>query len=554
MPKNFTFFFCLVACLIFSNLSFAQLFNKKETFSRADSLRGTLSPLRTAYEIEKYNIDIDIDPEQKRISGSNRFEIIAKENFNQIQIDLFDNLNIDSIKYQDQNLSFSREHNAVFIDFPETIFKGSEDSFIIYYSGNPIIAQQAPWDGGFVWREDNDGLPWIATACQGLGASSWWPTKDHQSAKAKEVILSATVPKGVMNVSNGRLIEETQLPNGKSKSTWKVTYPINNYNIALNIANYMHRRDNYEGESGILDIDYFVLIQNKDKLSHLKKNAKQTLEAFEYWFGPYPFYNDGYKLVETPHLGMEHQSAIAYGNQFQNGYLGKDRSDTGWGMKWDFIIVHESGHEWFGNNITAKDIADMWIHEAFTTYSESLFVDYFYGKEAGQEYIYGTRKNILNDKPIQGPYGVNTEGSGDMYIKGSVMLNQLRTLLEDDQNWRNLLRNLNKDFRYSTVDYEDIVQYIIDYTGLNLRPFFEQYIKTAEIPTLEIRKDQNGSLKGRWKSSIKNFAMPIHLGKNEDTLKLVWLTDSFQEIKIAGLNKTNLKIDEKNYYIQVDIS
>lgn len=543
-----TFLFVL---LLGSHLSQGQLFYKSSEFTRADSLRGTLTPLRTAYKIQKYTLDIEVFPEEKKIAGSNRIDFSANQYFTKIQIDLFENMEVDSIVFDKKNLSFIREHNAVFIEFPQIVSKGFSSYFTVYFSGHPVIAANAPWDGGIVWQKDTQGKDWIASAVQGMGASVWWPTKDHQSAKVKEVILAVTTPGNVENISNGRLIEKEKLANGKQKTTWKVTYPINNYNVALNIGDYVHHHAVYDGEEGKLDLDYFVLRENADKIEYLDKEARRTLEAFEYWFGPYPFYRDGYKLVETPYLGMEHQSAVAYGNKFAYGYLGGDRSGTGWGLKWDFIIVHESGHEWFGNNITAKDIGDMWIHEAFTSYSEALFVEYFYGKKAGQEYIYGTKRNIVNDKPVQGPYGVNTEGSADMYIKGAVMLNQVRTLLEDDEKWHALLRGLNQEFRYSTVDYEAVVNYIVRFTGINLHSFFQQYLQTNEVPTLEIRK-KNGKIQGRWKTSISNLSMPVHLGE-KDNLSLVWLDTEFKDLDLPDMNLEKLEIDQKNYYIHKKI-
>ena len=435
----------------------AQLMKAKELYSKADSLRGELTALRTCYDIQYYHLDVKVDIDNKFISGSNLFKFEAVDRFNKLQFDLFDNLSVDKVEYKGKSLPFTREYNAVFVDFPEYIEKGKVDSFTVHYSGNPIQATRAPWDGGFDWKKDSNGKPWVATACQGLGASVWWPNKDHQSDEVKSMLISVAVPNGVMNVSNGRLVKTEKLKNGYTKYHWKVENPINNYNVALNIGDYTHFKETYAGEKGPLSVDYYVLKENAGKIDHLKKNANETLKAFEHWFGPYPFYEDGYKLVETAHLGMEHQSAVAYGNKYQNGYLGRDGSSTGWGLKWDFIVVHESGHEWFDNNITSNDLADMWIHESFTNYSEALFIDFFYGKEASQAYVNGNRRGIQNDSPIQGPYNVNKEGSGDMYNKGGVLHNMIRTMIDDDDKWRNILRGLNKEFYHQTVDYGDIV-------------------------------------------------------------------------------------------------
>jgi len=438
----------------------------------------------------------------------------------------------------------------VYVDFPTIIPKGKLDSFTVYYSGHPIQATRAPWDGGFDWKKDSNGKPFVATACQGLGASVWWPNKDHQSDEVDSMLISVAVPKDLINVSNGRLVRVEDLKNGYKKFHWKVRNPINNYNVALNIGDYIHWKDVYDGEKGNLDISYYILRENNtpEKKAHLHKNVQETLEAFEHWFGPYPFYEDSYKIVETAHLGMEHQSAIAYGNKFKNGYLGNDGSNTGWGKKWDFIIVHESGHEWFGNNITAKDIADMWIHESFTNYSEALFIDYFYGKEASQAYVNGNRQTILNDRPLQGPFYVNKEGSGDMYNKGGVLHNMIRTIIDNDDKWRMILRGLNEKFRHQQVDYNDIVEYINIHSGINFSKVFEQYVQHSSLPILEIRFKDNIPY-ARWISEVSNFTMPIHIGIDGSKKKLFTLTTTFKPIDLKDATKKNIRIDTFNYYI-----
>ncbi|MFD1770966.1 M1 family metallopeptidase [Sphingobacterium suaedae] len=527
----------------------AQLMKAKDLFSKADSLRGTLTPLRTCYDMQYYHLDVKVDIDNRFIAGNNRFQFQAVEDFDKLQFDLFENLSVDKVTYHGLPVNFSRSYNAVFVEFPQTIKKGVIDSFVVYYSGTPIAATRAPWDGGFDWKKDKNGKPWIATACQGLGASVWWPNKDHQSDEVDSMLISVAVPNGVINVSNGRLIKTEKMDPHYTKYHWKVTNPINNYNVALNIGDYVHTHENYQGEKGPLTVDYYVLRENQDRINHLKKNAKETLDAFEHWFGPYPFYEDGYKLVETAHLGMEHQSAVAYGNKYQNGYLGRDGSGTGWGLKWDFIVVHESGHEWFGNNITSNDLADMWIHESFTNYSEALFIDYHYGKEASQAYVHGNRQGILNDKPIQGPYGVNKEGSGDMYVKGGVLHNMLRTIIDDDKKWRSILRGLNEKFYHKTVDYSDIVQYVNIQSGFDLSSVFEQYVQRKSIPILEIKRQKDGQIACRWIAETNNFQMPIHLGKTGEQKTRYLVTSTFQTLPIRVDEISDVAVDTFNYYI-----
>lgn len=543
--------FCGILSL-FPVLGHAQLlFQASEIFSRADSLRGELTHYRACYDIEYYHLDVKVDIDNKHISGSNLFRFTATQDLDTLQFDLFDNLSVDKVVYQGQELHFEREYHAVFVHFPKTIVKGTAGSFVVHYSGHPVQATRAPWEGGFDWKSDSNGKPFVATACQGLGASVWWPNKDHPSDEVDSMMISVSVPRGLINVSNGRLVNHSQLSDGYDRFDWKVVNPINNYNVALNIGDYIHFAEQYKGERGSLDIDYYILRENDipEKRQHLRSNVLQTIEALEHWFGPYPFYEDGYKIVETAHLGMEHQSAIAYGNKFLSGYLGQDRSQSGWGMKMDFIVVHESGHEWFGNSITAADAADMWIQEAFTNYSEALFVEYFYGKEAGQAYIYGNRFGIQNDRPIQGPYQVNRSGSADMYNKGGVMLHSLRTILDDDTLWRQILRGLNHDFRLQQVDYSDIVDYINQNTGYDFSKFFAQYVQHSSLPVLDMKFGENGQVFVRWISEVENFHMPIHFGTSDGEKRRFEITNRYRSINLPGLTRDNLQVDTYNYYI-----
>jgi aminopeptidase N len=530
----------------------AQLLVKDQpVFTKADSLRGTLTPLRTCYDINYYHLDVKVDVDNKFISGSNLFKFEATQDFNKLQFELFANLKIEKIDYHGKEVPFTREFNSVFVTFPEYIRRAKQDSMRVFYSGNPQVAARAPWDGGFVFSKDSKGKPWVATACQGLGASVWWPTKDHQADEVDSMLISISVPKGLSDVSNGRLRKKTTRKDGYTQFDWFVSNPINNYSVSVNIGDYVNFKDTYQGEKGPLDLSYWVLRENEAKAKKFFPiNVIPMLKAFEHWFGPYPFYEDSYKLVDVPYTGMEHQSAVTYGNGYANGYRGKDASDTGWGMKWDFIIVHESGHEWFGNNITSKDLADMWIHESFTNYSESLFIDYNYGKQAGLEYVHGIRSGIQNDSPVQGPYGVNQEGSGDMYPKGGVLLNTIRTIINDDEKWRQILRGLNKTFYHQTVNYEDVVNYISEQSGKSLNPVFDQYIKHTNIPTLEFRFKEN-KLYSRWIADVDDFNMPVKVRIKGGQYQFIEPDRSWKEVNITGATKENLEVDTFNYYIGV---
>ncbi len=469
-----------------------------------------------------------------------------------LQFDLFANLKVEKVIYKGTELPFKREFNAVFVTFPQKIIKGSRDEFTVYYSGKPTIAQNAPWDGGVVFARDSaQDKPWVATACEGVGASIWWPNKDHLSDEVDSMMISITVPTGLKDVSNGRLRKVTDLNNGYTRFDWFVANPINNYDVTANIGDYTEFTDTYNGEKGKLDLDYWVISSDLEKAKvQFGANVKPMLASFEHWFGPYPFYQDSYKLVETPHLGMEHQSAVAYGNHFMNGYLGHDLSNTGWGLKWDYIIVHESGHEWFGNNITAKDLADMWIHESFTCYSEALFVEHQYGKQAGQEYVHGLRQGIANESPVVGIYGVNKEGSGDMYPKGAVLLNMVRTIINNDDKWRSILRGLNKTFYHQTVTYDDIINYINKESDMNLSPVFDQYLRYKGLPTLQFTW-QNGKPYCKWIADARGFNMPVRVRVKGGEYKFITPTTTLQAVDLPGATKDNLEADTFNYYIKL---
>ena len=546
MPKYLSLTSSFVLLIAFC--TYAQVNSNQNKYTLADSLRGSLtSPLRTCYDLNYYHLSVKINLDSQSISGNNVFKFTATTNFHQLQFDLFENLSVDKILYHQQPLNFKRKFNAVFVDFPKEILNGELDSFVVFYSGQPIIAKRAPWDGGFVFAKHDGDKNWIATVCQGIGASIWWPNKDQQDDEVDSALISITVPNDIMDVSNGRMIGKTDLKNGFTQYDWKVLNPINNYDIAINAANYFHFSDSYKGLNGDLSLDYYVLPENELKAKKQFSDVKRMLAAFEYWFGPYPFYKDGYKLVETPHLGMEHQSAVAYGNQYKNGYLGRDLSGTGWGSKWDFIIVHESGHEWFGNHITAKDIADMWLHEGFTCYSESLFIEYWYGKEAGADYVIGLRKNILNKTPIIGDYGVNNEGSSDMYYKGANLINMMRSLINDDKKWREILIGLNANFGKKTTTTLAVIDYINQKSGIDFTKIVDQYLRFSAIPVLEL-KQENGKIACRWQSDVKNFDMPIQFEGDD---QFFYPTSNWKGIKSSN------KLDElklnRNYYVDLKI-
>lgn len=534
------FQFALILFFIGAIPSFSQ-----KIFSRSDTLRGSITPERAWWDLKHYNLTLEIDPKIKFIKGSNTITYEVLSDAKVLQIDLQEPLQITSIIQNGQSLSFTREGAVHWVNLLKQQQPGQLEQIQIHYEGIPKEAIRPPWDGGITWQKDSNGLPFIASSNQGIGSSIWWPLKDHPADEVDSLDMHVTVPKGLMDVSNGRLV---QIEVGKETDTfhWKVVNPINDYGVNINVGDYVHFGEKYAGEKGTLDMDYFVLRENLEKAKVHFQDAKRMMQAFEHWFGPYPFYEDGFKLVDAPYLGMEHQSSVTYGNGYQNGYRGRDLSGTGWGLKFDFIIIHEAGHEWFANNITYKDVADMWIHESFTNYSESLFLDYHYGKEAGQAYVRGTRMNIQNDIPIIGPYGVNQRGSGDMYYKGGNLLNMLRELLQNDEKWRRILRGLNQTFYHQTVTTEQIEAYLSEHMGMNLSKVFDQYLRDNRIPILEYYQLE-GELHYRWINSVMNFDMPVDVLINGNNIRLQANT-SWQVSKIVS--DEDIVVDA-DYYVGV---
>jgi aminopeptidase N len=447
-----------------------------------------------------------------------------------MQIDLQEPLKITSVTQEGETLEFKREGAAHFITLKKKQVPGKFEKILIIYEGQPKEAVRPPWDGGITWTKDKNGKHFIASSNQGIGSSIWWPSKDHPADEVDSMLITVTVPKGLQNVSNGRA-RRVEVRENTVTMDWFVSNPINDYGVNINIGDYVHFGEKYEGEKGTLDMDYYVLRDNLEKAKVHFQDARRMMEAFEHWFGPYPFYEDGFKLVEVPYLGMEHQSSVTYGNDYQKGYKGTDLSGTGWGLKFDFIIIHEAGHEWFANNITYKDVADMWIHESFTNYSESLFLEYHYGKEAGQEYVRGTRPRIENKIPIIGIYGLNRRGSGDMYYKGGNLLNTLREVIADDEKWRSILRGLNEVFYHQTVTTEQVEAYIQAQSSLDLENFFNQYLRNVSIPTLEYYFSDQQTLNYRWSNCLVTFDMPVDVSIGEDTMRIS-PTTHWQQAKV----------------------
>lgn len=523
-----------------------SLCGQKHEFTHQDTLRGSITPERVWWDLIYYHLDIKVNPDDRTISGSNTVQYKVLESATIMQIDLQKPMAITKVEQDGKELAFNRDGNVFYITLIATQAVGSIKEVTIHYEGQPVVSKQPPWDGGLTWSKDANDNHFIATACQGDGASLWWPCKDHMYDEPDSMLISVNVPQDLMDISNGRLRGVTNLADSTHTFHWFVSSPISNYVVNINIGDYVHFGEKYDGEKGALDCDYYVLRNNIDKAKLHFREVPMMFKAFEHWFGPYPFYEDGYKLVEVPYLGMEHQSSVTYGNGYQQGYLGMDLSGTGWGLKFDYLIIHESGHEWFANNITYKDIADMWVHEGFTTYSENLFLDYHYGKDASADYVIGLRKNIQNDRPLIGTYNVNHEGSGDMYYKGANILHTLRQLIEDDEKWRMILRGLNREFYHQTVTTQQIENYISDKSGIDLKEFFDQYLRTTDIPQLEIQTKKN-KLCYRWKNVVEGFDMPVKVIVNG---KSTWVQPSTKLQKKRFKNTIEEILIDRNFYVE----
>lgn len=533
-----------IGCLLCLGTAAAQ---QTAAPDQQDRLRGSISPERQWWDLQHYHLSVEFLPDSQTIQGTNKITFKTLQPNKRMQIDLQPPLEINSVQHAEKDLKFQRDGNVYWIDFESALPVGSEESIVVTYGGKPTEAKRPPWDGGVTWDKDREGNPLIVTTCQGIGASIWWPTKDHGYDEPDNgVKISLTVPKPLTAVSNGRLESVKEVNADKRTFNWIVTQPINNYCINANIGNYVNFSDQYEGEFGELDIEYWVLENQKEKAIKHFKEVPRTIKAFEHWFGKYPFYEDSFKIVAVPYPGMEHQSSVTYGNGFKNGYRGRDLSDTGVGFKFDFIIVHESGHEWFGNNISMKDVADMWIHEGFTNYSENLFVEYHFSEKEAQDYVIGCRSLVKNDKPIIGQYGLHREGSGDMYYKAGNMLHTMRHILNDDEKWRSILRGLNRDFWHQIVTTQQIESYINEKSGIDFTKFFDQYLRDTRIPKLNYQLD--GQTLTYWFTDIvEGFSFPtqIRINSVEKTIKPNAAKQSLE----FGSNIESVELD-RNFYFE----
>jgi len=538
-----------LACLILCPLAVMAQTPDTTHFTHADTLRGSNTLQRAWWDVAFYDLHVSINPADSSIHGWNGITYRVLHPAREMQIDLQEPLEVDSMVQDGEHLTYRRDGNAFFVTLVAPQHTDERKTVAVYYHGKPRAAKRPPWDGGLIWQHDSLGNTWVATACEGLGASVWWPNKDLLADEPDSQRIAITVPDPMVDVSNGRLRSTVHHDDGTTTYEWFVSSPINNYDVEANAGHYAHYTETYKGEAGTLTMDFWPLAYHLAAAKKQWPQAMSMMGCFEHWFGPYPWYTDGYKLVEAPHLGMEHQSGVAYGNGFENGYRGRDLSGTGEGLKWDFIIVHESAHEWFGNNITDKDAADMWVHESFANYSENLYTECQAGKQAGARYVIGTRRLVRNDRPILGHYGVNDEGSGDMYYKGGNMLHTIRQIIDNDEKWRGILRGLGTTFRHQTVTGRQVEQYISEHAGIDLDKVFAQYLETTQIPVLEYKLD-GSTLSYRWANVVKGFDMPVRVALSKGGYTLIHPTEAWQTVASRLSRPEEFGVDE-NFYVEV---
>jgi aminopeptidase N len=547
--RRFTVFFLTLCAaiplpaLMSQTASTAQARPAAAEPTHADVLRGAYGPYRANNDLLFYHLDLRVDPVKKFISGKNTIRFKMLQDGTRIQLELHPDLHIDKILLGSATLKYERDGATVFVDFPKTLRSGHIYSIDFYYSGNPVETGRF---GCFTFKQDTAGHPWINTACEETGAFVWWPNKEQWRDEPQQgMLITIAVPNGLMDVSNGKFMGKKDLGDGYTRWDWRVHYPINNYDVALNIGDYVHFGDRFRG----LPLDYYVLPADLEKAKVQFAQVPGMMKAYYHYLGEYPFKKDGYKLVEVPYSGMEHQSAVAYGNHFKNGYLERDWTGVGISPRFDFIIIHESGHEWFGNAITAADKSDMWIHEGWTTYLESLYVEYTYGHDDALKYLNAYKKKVKDDRPIITTRGTNAEPPQDQYFKGALFINTLRSIVNDDPRWWAMLRGYYQHYKYQNIMTEDIEQYFNQQTGMNLTPVFDQYLRHTAIPTLELKFDQPGTVSFRWQADEKAFAMPVRVGLKQHW-ETIHPTTEWQTMK-TPLTKDQFDVATDLYYINV---
>lgn len=544
MKRTQVVYVCIFILFIsFANIAVAQTTLTKPQSAKENMPANTL-PERNWWNVLYYAIDVTPDYNTKFIRGSNNIKFRTLQSGRLMQIDLQEPMQITKIVWLNKQLEFLKHGSAYMVSFPKVLNKNETGTITVYFEGYPHIASNPPWDNGWIWTTDKKGRPWISVACEGSGAGIWLPCKDAGYDEPDNGIsFSITVPDTMAAVANGRLLKKIKNNDGTTTYHWNVVSPINNYNIIPYIGKYVTWHHNFPGQNGNLDCDFWVLDYNPGKAKKHFQQADTMLRCFEYWLGPYPFYEDSYKVVEAPMPGMEHQSAIAYGNGFENGYSGKNLSGTVWGLQWDFILVHESGHEWFGNSITASNDGESWIHEGFTKYLETLYTDFVFGTEAGNDYAIGIWKKIKNDEPILG------SGTSDAYNKSSAMLHTIRQIIGDSV-FRELLHGLTKTFYHQTVSSEQIIHFIDQYTKKDLSKIFDQYLRTTKVPILEY-SFKNKIIQYRWTNSVDGFNMPVKVSFNDQPPVFIFPTNEWKNMPVIAAGPKRLTVD-RNFYVQTN--
>ncbi len=540
--------FCAAFCFVLFCLSSRTGVGQQPAAPPASNLlRGAYGPERANNDLLHYTLDVRVDPAAKTITGTVAVRFRMLQDASRIQLDLTPTLNIDSVRMGGKNLKYERAGTPFFVDFAKPLKRGKTYEVAVAWSGTPKAIGRF---GGMVYGTDPQGRPWIYTSCEDDGASIWWPNKDQWRDEPQEgVDMHVQVPTGLTAVSNGRLLGSHDVGGGYTQWDWRVTYPINNYDVSLNIGTYAHWSDKLASQSGNVDMDFYVQPENLEKAHTQFAQAKGMLDVFQKYFGQYPFVRDGYKLVEVPYAGMEHQSAVAYGNGFKNSYLGPDWTGVGISPRFDFIIIHESGHEWFGNSVSAADPADMWIQEGFCTYMEDVFVEAMYGHADAVRYIDSLRPKVRYQRPILQPRGGNADPPIDQYFKGALMLNTLRSAVNDDAKWFSTLHDVATHFAYKNILTEELVAYMNQRLGLDYTPVFNAYLKYTAIPDLELRyNDAAGTVDYRWDSPVANLNLPVRVG---DAARWTTVQPKVGAWQTMPGNRATFAVDTDDFFIRV---
>ena len=507
MKRSHILLFCIVLSVVLGSCSLLGIHlkvhnpknpGKPHKYTDENILLGEMTKYRDCFDVYYYDLSVELDPSNELLMGTVEIHSKAQKDFDRFQIDLHSNFQIEGItdKITGESLNYTREERAIYID--NTRKKDESFTIEVRYSGKPVKAKKAPWKGGFVWKKDKERNPWVGVACETDGASIWWPLKDHTSDEPDSMRMHYTVPEGLIAVGNGRFEGEVASEH-LTTFNWFVSYPINTYNVTVYVGDFKMLKDEYIGISGEkLELTHYVLERNYEKAKKHFQQVHPMLKIYEQKFGEYPWFNDGFKLIESPYEGMEHQTAIAYGNGYKNDI----------DPVTDYILLHELAHEWWGNSITAKDLADVWLQEGFATYAEALYFEEKNGKDKYDQHLYFNKIFIKNKYPVVGEKNrrwFHFRKSSDAYVKGAWVLQSLRVQMENDSLFFDIIKSFYDRHKYKIVESNDFIEIVNEKTGEDYQWFFNQYLYNNFAPEFEYGVSLSGSLYYRWNNVSEDF-------------------------------------------------